>query len=198
MGFFESTFNPCLITITVQWYKRSEQPIVSAIWQSMFAFGTTIQSLIAYGMFNVRDTSLRNWQWVVLIFAILSAIGTSKSLTFDINRPTVVTFFLLPDSPTTANWASEDLKTKFVERVRSNNQGLQHKKWKSDQAWEAAKDPFVYCLFFFAILQTMIVGGLSKFNSLLINRAFGFDVLTSQLLKIPMSLCGVMFYMLMA
>jgi len=44
----------------------------------------------------------------------------------------------------------------------------------------------------------MIVGGLSKFNSLLINRAFGFDVLTSQLLKIPMSLCGVMFYMLMA
>ena len=79
MGFFESTFNPCLITITVQWYKREEQPIVSAIWQSMFAFGTTIQSLIAYGMFNVRDTSLRNWQWVVLIFAMLSAIGTGRS-----------------------------------------------------------------------------------------------------------------------
>jgi MFS family permease len=80
MGFFESTFNPCLITITVQWYKRSEQPIVSAIWQSMFAFGTTIQSLIAYGMFNVRDTSLRNWQWVVLFFAMLSAIGTGECL----------------------------------------------------------------------------------------------------------------------
>jgi hypothetical protein len=44
----------------------------------------------------------------------------------------------------------------------------------------------------------MIVGGIGKFNSLLINRAFGFDVLTSQLLKIPLSFIGVAFYMTMA
>jgi MFS family permease len=94
MGFFESTFNPCLITITVQWYKREEQPIVSAIWQSMFAFGTTIQSLIAYGMFNVRDTSLRNWQWVVLIFAMLSAIGTGETVLLPLDKTED-----LPDSP---------------------------------------------------------------------------------------------------
>lgn len=60
------------------------------------------------------------------------------------------------------------------------------------------KDPYTYCLFFLALFQTMIVGGIGKFNSLLINRAFGFDVLTSQLLKIPLSFIGVAFYMAMA
>jgi hypothetical protein len=33
---------------------------------------------------------------------------------------------------------------------------------------------------------------------LLINRAFGFDVLTSQLIKIPLSFVGVSFYLIMA
>jgi hypothetical protein len=109
-----------------------------------------------------------------------------------------ITLIYLPDAPTKARWADDDLKSRFVERVRSNNQGLKNKKWNSEQAWEAAKDPFAYCLFAFALCQTLIVGGIGKFNSLLINQAFGFDVLTSQLLKIPMSLCGVAFYYLMA
>lgn len=104
----------------------------------------------------------------------------------------------MPDAPTRARWASNDLKTRFVERVRSNNQGIKQKRWKSEQAWEAVKDPFVYSLFCFALIQSLVIGGLGNFNSLLINRAFGFDVLTAQVLKIPMALCGVCFYYLMA
>jgi hypothetical protein len=105
---------------------------------------------------------------------------------------------LLPDSPTKVRWADDETKTKFVERVRENSQGIKSTKWRSEQAWEVVKDPYTYCLFFLALFQTMIVGGIGKFNSLLINRAFGFDVLTSQLLKIPLSFIGVSFYMAMA
>jgi hypothetical protein len=104
----------------------------------------------------------------------------------------------MPDSPTRAKWADDDLRSRFVERVRSNNQGIKQKQWKSDQAWEALKDPYSYSLFGFSFTQTLIVGGIGKFNSLLINKAFGFDVLTAQLLKIPMALCGVCFYYVMA
>lgn len=111
---------------------------------------------------------------------------------------TVLTWFYLPDSPTRVKWASEAEKTKLVERVRENDQGIKQKSWKKDQAWEAFTDPYTYCLFSLALFQTLVVGGLGKFNSLLINRAFGFDVLTSQLIKIPLSFIGVSFYLIMA
>lgn len=155
LGLFESTFNPCLVTITVQWYKREEQPWISAIWQSMVALATAISSLMAWGLYQVKyngGPGLRGWQWLLLVIAILSFIGT------------VLTWLFLPDAPTRARWASDDLKTRFVERVRSNNQGIKQKKWKSDQAWDAVKDPYSYSLFGFSFMQSLIVGGIGKFK----------------------------------
>lgn len=110
----------------------------------------------------------------------------------------VLVFFLLPDSPTRARWADDELRTKFVERVRSNNQGIKQKLWRSEQAWETANDPQVWALFALTFCQTLVIGGIGKFSALLINRAFGFDVATSQLLKIPVSVTGVCSYFLMA
>jgi hypothetical protein len=78
--------------------------------------------------------------------------------------PAVLTWFYLPDSPTSVKWADAELKTKLVERVRANDQGLKQKKFRKDQAWEAAKDPYTYCLFGLALCQTLVVGGLGKFN----------------------------------
>ena len=82
----------------------------------------------------------------------------------------------MPDSPTRARWATEREKTLFVERVRANNQGIKQKVFKREQAVEAAKDPLTYLLFSLAFFQTLVVGGLSVFNTLLVNRAFGFSV----------------------
>ena len=60
--------------------------------------------------------------------------------------------------------------------MRINNQGIKQKKWKNDQAKEALLDPLTYLLFFMMFSQTLVVGGLNTFNSILINSAFGFDV----------------------
>ena len=54
----------------------------------------------------------------------------------------VTVFFFLPDSPTKARWPTEEEKTKFVERVRANNQGIKNTKFNRAQAKEALTDPF--------------------------------------------------------
>lgn len=71
---------------------------------------------------------------------------------------TVIAWFFLPDSPTRAKWLSEEEKTKYVERVRGNDQGIKQIIWRKDQAWEAFTDPFTYILFAMAMSQTMVVG----------------------------------------
>lgn len=81
IGFFESTFNPCLVTITVQWYRKSEQPFVSAIWQSMVALATTIMSILAWGFYQVEydGSGLRGWQWLIIVVSLFSAVGAGES-----------------------------------------------------------------------------------------------------------------------
>lgn len=81
LGFFESVFGPCLLTITVQWYKKSEQPLVQAIWQSMLGAAVTLISLMAYGYYHVPHDGpgLKGWQWLFLTVAIISFASSSKS-----------------------------------------------------------------------------------------------------------------------
>lgn len=75
-----------------------------------------------------------------------------------------------------ARWATETEKKQFVERVRANDQGIKNTKWKGPQALEAFTDPLTWLLVGMILIQTLVVGGLNTFNSLLINKAFGFPV----------------------
>lgn len=46
------------------------------------------------------------------------------------------------------------------------------------------------------LTQTLVVGGLNTFNSILINQAFGFSVSVAQLLGMPLAAFQVMLYFL--
>ncbi|WWC85847.1 uncharacterized protein L201_000714 [Kwoniella dendrophila CBS 6074] len=188
LGMFESLFGPVLLSITVQWYLKDEQPFVSSVWQSMLGASQAIMSLFGYAFYHLsgKKAGLRNWQWMTLTVSLFSFCSA------------VITFFFLPDSPTRARWLSEEEKTKYVERVRSNNQGIKHKEFKKSQLYEAIQDPYTYCLFMLAFLNTIVVGGINTFNAILINKAFGFSVLDSQLLSIPLGVMVVLTYFLQA
>lgn len=168
-------------SVTVQWYKVSEQPFVGTMWQCMLGLSTIITTLISvsiclhdvsngsslqsqYGFYHLQNGALKSWQWLHITIALIS-------LTMS-----VVILIFLPDTPTKARWATESEKTLLVERVRSNNQGIQNTKWNSEQAREAFRDPFTWCLFFLPFFNTLVVGGVSTFGNLLITKAFGFSV----------------------
>ena len=48
------------------------------------------------------------------------------------------------------------------------------------------------------IFSTLVVGGLGTFSNLLVNKAFGFDVLQSQLLSMPTGTVVVIIYAITA
>nr|XP_019048766.1 hypothetical protein I302_02541 [Kwoniella bestiolae CBS 10118]OCF27696.1 hypothetical protein I302_02541 [Kwoniella bestiolae CBS 10118] len=188
LGFFESLFGPVLLSITVQWYLKDEQPFVSSIWQSMLGSSQAIMSLFGYAFYHLQNKKggLHGWQWMTMTVSLFSFCSA------------LVTFRFLPDSPARARWLSEEEKTRFIERVRSNNQGIKHKVFKKTQIWEAVSDPYTYLLFLLAFFNTLVVGGINTFNAILINQAFGFSVLDSQLLSIPLGFMVVITYMLNA
>jgi hypothetical protein len=76
---------------------------------------------------------------------------------------------------------SEADKKLMVERVRSNQTGLQNKTFRRYQMVEAFLDPQSWCYCLVAICTTLPTSGLGGFANIIIN-GFDFSVLETQLL----------------
>ena len=78
---------------------------------------------------------------------------------------------------------TEDQKRMMVERVRTNETGIQNKTYKTYQALETVKDPVIWCYIMLQITSTLVIGGLGVFSNIII-KSFGFTLLQTQLLNI--------------
>jgi hypothetical protein len=89
---------------------------------------------------------------------------------------------------------SEEDKKLMVERVRSNQTGLQNKKFRAYQLKEALKDPQTYCYMLIQVCTTLPTSGLGAFYNIIIN-GLKFTILQTQLLA--MVLGAVIIFTLM-
>ncbi|KAK6458514.1 major facilitator superfamily domain-containing protein [Scheffersomyces xylosifermentans] len=64
----------------------------------------------------------------------------------------------------------------MLERVRSNQTGLQNRKFKKEQVYEALKDPQTYCYFFIQLLTALPTSALGAYANIII-ASLGFSVL---------------------
>lgn len=76
---------------------------------------------------------------------------------------------------------SEEDKKLMVERVRSNQTGIQNRKFRAYQVKEALLDPQSWCYCLIAICTTLPTSGLGGFANIII-KGFKFSVLQTQLL----------------
>lgn len=76
---------------------------------------------------------------------------------------------------------SEEDKHLLIERVRTNQTGLQNKRFRREQMIEALMDPQMYCYMLIAICTTLPTSGLGAFANIII-KGFNFTVLQTQLL----------------
>jgi hypothetical protein len=89
---------------------------------------------------------------------------------------------------------TEEDKKLMVERVRSNQTGLQNKKFRSYQLKEALLDPQTYCYMLIQLCTTLPTSGLGAFYNIIIN-GLKFTILQTQLLA--MVLGAVIIFTLM-
>lgn len=87
----------------------------------------------------------------------------------------------MPDSPMRAKCFTEEDKKLMIERVRSNQTGVQNRRFRKEQLIEALKDPQMYCYCLIAICTTLPTSGLGAFANIII-AGFNFTVLQTQLL----------------
>ncbi|ESK97558.1 allantoate permease [Moniliophthora roreri MCA 2997] len=165
LGVFECVCQPAFVFLSTMWYKRDEQALVIGSFYSMNGFQQCVGGLIAYGIFQVKNAALKNWQ---ILFLLLGALTFVWGL--------FVTWYL-PDTPIRAKcWSPED-RVLMLERVRENETGVQNKEFK------AFRDPTVWAVTIISFTNGLPTGGLGAFSNILLN-AFGFTILQTYLLAI--------------
>lgn len=90
---------------------------------------------------------------------------------------------------------SEEDKKLMIERVRSNQTGIQNKQFRAYQIKEALLDPQIWCYCLIQITTTLPTSGLGSFSQIVI-KGFNFSTLETQLLA--MVLGGVIIITLLS
>ncbi|PSN67488.1 MFS general substrate transporter [Corynespora cassiicola Philippines] len=178
LGIFEAVCQPAFLIMSSIWYKREEQAQVVTYWYMMNGAQQICGGLLAYAFSQIRHpsylknpgtASIRSWQAVFITYGSLSFLWG------------LFVLYWLPDSPMRAKCWSEEDKKLIVERVRSNQTGLQNKKFRAYQLKEALLDPQTYCYMLIQICTTIPTSGLGAFYQIIIS-GLKFSVLETQLL----------------
>ncbi|KAJ0421136.1 major facilitator superfamily domain-containing protein [Aspergillus carlsbadensis] len=170
LGIFEAVCQPSFVLMSSMWYKREEQAETVTYWYMMNGAQQIVGGLLAYCFSLIgNDHHVKSFHALFLTYGCASVLWG------------IFVGWWLPDSPMRAKCFSEEDKKLMVERVRSNQTGLQNRKFRSYQVWEAAKDPQLYCYMAIQIFTTLPTSGLGAFANIII-KGFEFDLLQTQLL----------------
>ncbi|KAI8139580.1 major facilitator superfamily domain-containing protein [Fennellomyces sp. T-0311] len=169
LGIFEASCQPTFVVLSSMWFKREEQAFIVTVWYMMNGFQQIVGGLLAYAFTHITSGPLKSWQALFITYGSFSFLWG------------LVVLFFMPDSPMRAKCYSEEDKKLMVERVRSNQTGLQNRVWRREQFIEAFTDFQVWAYALVAFLTTLPTSGLGAFANLIIT-GFGFSVLETQLL----------------
>lgn len=124
----------------------------------------------AFSLINSETSPLKSWQAIFLTYGCASFLWG------------LFIIFWMPDSPMRARCFTESDKQLMVERVRSNQTGLQNKTFRLYQVHEALRDPQMWCYCSIQLFTTLPTSGLGSFANIII-QGFNFTLLQTQLLS---------------
>lgn len=146
------------------------QVLIVSCWYCMNGAQQIVGGLLAYSFSLIpRGGVLHSWQAIFIAYGCFSVLWG------------LFVIWWLPDSPMRAKCFSEDDKRLMVERVRTNQTGLQNKKFRLEHLKEALMDTQCWCYCLIQICTTLPTGGLGAFANIII-KGFGFTTLQVQLL----------------
>ncbi|KAK7047621.1 hypothetical protein VNI00_006389 [Paramarasmius palmivorus] len=170
-GAFEAIADPAFMLITTMFYTRGEQPSRISTWYAANGVGVAGGGLLGYAIGHIKG-DLPSWKYEFLIIgALCSAWG-------------IFIYIFLPDTPPTARALTREERLISVARLRGNQTGVDNKKFKKEQLFEALTDLKTWLFFLLGFVANIPNGGISNFSTLII-KGLGFDTLETTLLGIP-------------
>lgn len=161
LGICEGAITPGFLLVTAMFYTRKEQSQRVGYWFLMNGAAIILLGLIAFGVLHIKSTNFMAWQWLMIIFGLITLVVS------------VVFWFFFPDSPANAWFLTPEERIIAVERIKVNQAGVENKHFKREQLIECLWDPKTW-LFFFMSAISNVTNSLSNQRQIIV-AGFGFD-----------------------
>jgi MFS family permease len=145
LGIFEAAIAPCLMLIGSQYYTRSEQAPRFSFWYCGLGVAQILGGIISYAFQWISPgASLAGWRIMFVVLGVVTVlIGATAAL-------------VLPDTPMTATWLSEEEKVALLSHVSENRTGVENHTTKWSQVTELLLDPQMWLLTLITILVSIL------------------------------------------
>ncbi|KAK5661044.1 hypothetical protein OQA88_12423 [Cercophora sp. LCS_1] len=182
LGIFEATIGPSLMLISSQWYTKSEQAPRFSFWYLGLGLGQIIGGAVSYAFQHVTPGSsqLAGWRIMFLTLGIVTVV---------IGICTVV---FLPDTPMKSSWLSDVEKVALLKHVSVNQTGIENRKFRAEEIFEALLDPQLYLLLLSVVLLSVSSGVVTTYSATLI-RGLNYDSKQAALMNMPSGAVSIFF-----
>ncbi|CAO3633059.1 unnamed protein product [Mucor hiemalis] len=181
LGLFEGCSYPCVYILLNTLYRRSEQSFCWGFVGIGTGMGTVLGVVIAYGV-NYLDyaAGLRAWRWGYIVFGCFTVVIG------------IITFFFLVDDVHHKLLRLTEEEILIVEERARDNCVVRVHEIKTEQIWEALREPRLWLLTAANTLNCIQIGGLVTFSTLLV-QGLGFSTFVSIILQVPNGVAGAVF-----
>lgn len=107
-----------------------------------------MNGLLATAAASYTGTAIKQWQLLFVMVGLITSVWS------------ILMFFLLPASPTTARWLTLRQRVIATRRQASNHTGIENKHWKWQHFFEAFYDPKTWLIFLINLVLNVPNGGL--------------------------------------
>ncbi|OAA66023.1 Major facilitator superfamily domain, general substrate transporter [Cordyceps fumosorosea ARSEF 2679] len=168
LGVAEAGVGPGFGVYITMFWTRQQQPLRYSIWYAATGLGGLLGPMIMYGMVHV-DGPLPRWHYPYIILgSVTIAWG-------------IVLFIWLPNNPETTWFLNKQQRLLAVERIRTEQTGIEDKTFRWYQAMELVTDPKSYLILAMNFCLHYVNGAISGFGTIIIT-AFGFSQFNAVLL----------------
>ncbi|CAI6094581.1 unnamed protein product [Clonostachys chloroleuca] len=178
LGFVESIIPTGFMCIVSGYYTQSEQSLRQSWWFSSTGLFTIIGGGLNYGFAQIKGGGLHSWQYIYLM---------AGAVTFLFG----LLCFVIPNSPVSAWFLTNDEKFAAVERLRYGQTGVRCTTFKKSQLKEAILDVKIWLVALMMASAYTVNGAVSGFGPLIVS-TFGWSTLDSILFQFPLGgLCFI-------
>ncbi|KEF51008.1 uncharacterized protein A1O9_12934 [Exophiala aquamarina CBS 119918] len=187
IGMFEAGFYPTAVAYLSTFYTRFDLAVRIGLFYGQYAIAGAFSGSIAYGIFHLKHSSLKNWQYLFIIEGVATCIIA------------IIAWFWVPLGPGSAWFLNKKQRAYAAERIRLDNvmyiqhsygeSGIEKERLTKRDVVETAKDWKLWYVLFFNILASVPGQAFSVFLPLVVS-GLGYSSIEANLMSVPPYVCG--------
>lgn len=189
IGAFEAGFYPTAVAYLSFFYPRYDFCVRLALFYGQYAIAGAFSGSISYGIFHLKNSHLKNWQYLFIIEGALTCFFAA------------VAWLWLPNGPGSAWFLSPDERALAVERMQQDTaayveheygeDGIEKNRLSKRDFIETLKDWKLWTVLVLNICASVPSSAFSVFLPLVV-QGLGYESILANLMTVPPFVCGAL------